>query len=185
MRTVIHFSGFVGDNDSIIVKELSIVHPDIDSTQTWLFKPPYPLSKLSKAAFYNNLELTQHIFGFNWDDGDVEYKDLKRILSTYLVNTSCIYTFGTARQIFVQDIIQKTVFNLEDLQCPKYDGLAFPSRTCAFPLHRYANYRCSLKEAWIYSQFLKYQELALCVPSVNPVYHPTPITESDEDEPTH
>ena len=184
MRTVIHFSGFVGDNDIIIVKELAIVHPFIDSSQSWLFKPPYPLSNLSKAACHNNLELTNHIFGYDWQDGDVEYKELKTILSTYTASSVSLYTYGAARQTFLQDILQRSIIDLEeDLQCPKFSKLAFPARSCAFPLHKYFNFRCALRESWLYGQFLKYQELAsyvLC--ETKQVYNPTSISDSDVDQ---
>jgi hypothetical protein len=129
---------------------------------------------------YNNIYLSEHVFGFDWSDGEVDYKELKSIIATYTASSLSLFTFGSARQNFLQDLIQKTIINLEDLNCPKYNSLAFPSRTCAFPLHKYSNFRCAVKEAWLYSNFLKYQDLASYVlPENRNLYNPTPITESD------
>lgn len=180
MRTVIHFSGFTGDNDSIILKELAIINPDIDSSQSWIFKPPFPISQLGKSARSNNDYLSEHVMGLEWVDGDVDYKEVKYILSSYTHRSATLYTHGATRQQFLQDILHKGVINLEDLSCPKYAALAFPSRTCIHPMHQFSNFRCALKEGSSYASFLKYQDLSLYIlPENRTLYKPTPVSECD------
>jgi hypothetical protein len=180
MRSVIHFSGFTGDNDTIIVKELAIIDPDLDCSQTWILKPPFPITNLCKATRFNNINLSEYVIGLNWTEGEVDYQDIKNILTIYTQRSTSLYTYGVRRQQFLQDILQKSVINLEDLNCPKYNHLAFPSRTCAHPLHQFANFRCALKEASCYGSFLKYHDLSLYVLQEDrTIYKPTPISDTD------
>jgi hypothetical protein len=175
MRTLIHFSAFNSEN-SIILKELAIVHLDFDSSQSWIFKPPFPISQLSKTSLYATSYLSENVFGLEWMDGDVDYQEFKNIIINYTHRSSTIFTHGRTRQEFLQDILEKTVINLEELHCPKFSSLSFPSKSCAHPSHQYSSFRCSLKEAQCYSSFIKYLDLSFYVlPQDKCVYKPTPI----------
>jgi len=57
MRTVVHFSAFDDiEENNFIVKELAIVHVDSNSFQSWIFKPPFPVSKIIPSLRYTTLK---------------------------------------------------------------------------------------------------------------------------------
>ena len=183
MRAIVHFSAFDFDEENnFIVKELAIVNPDFNSFQSWIFKPPFPISQISQSLRYANDYLSQHVFGLEWIDGEVEYVELKNILTKYTSHSDTIFTHGKARQVFLESLLQRTVINLEELKCPKYSSLAFPSKSCAHRLHQFASFRCALKEASVYAQFLTYYHLSCFIlPENRTLHQPTPISESESD----
>ena len=75
-----------------------------------------------------------------------------------------------------QELLQKTVINLEHLQCPKYTYLQFPGQYCTHPMHFHGAFRCALREAASYAQFVKYLDLVVCIvpKSSSTMYIPTP-----------
>lgn len=90
-----------------------------------------------------------------------------------------MYTHGKARQLFLESLLQRTVINLEDIQCP---NLAFPSHSCAHHLHQFTNFCCVLKEASVYGKYLSYYHLrSFILPENRTVYETTPIGDSDCD----
>lgn len=184
MRTVIHFSAFeCNEENNFIVKELAIVNPDANSFQTWLFKPPFPMSKITIPSLrFANEYLSQHVFGLEWIEGEVQYEEVKNIVTKYTSCSESVYAHGKARQIFLQSLLQRTVINLEDIKCPKYNSLAFPSQSCAHHLHQFTSFRCALKEASVYAKYLTYYHLhSFILPKNRTVYEPTPISEPNCD----
>ena len=108
--------------------------------------------------------------------------NLKSSLPIGIPHSDSIFTHGKARQVFLESLLQRTVINLEELKCPKYSALAFPSKSCAHRLHQFASFRCALKEASVYAQFLTYYHLSCFIlPENRTVYQPTPISESESD----
>ena len=186
MRQVIQFSAFDqgdGDSQDLVVKEVAIVNPDTDTSQSWLFKAPFPFADLALALKYTNEYISKHSIGLRWDeDGDIEYSSLKTVLVTYTQGSSTLFTFGSTRQHFLERLLERPIINLEDLHCPKYTDLCFPTTACAHPRHQFEKYRCVLKEAKTYGHYLKYLELSRYIlPPVFPTYTPTPISDSDVD----
>lgn len=191
MRAIIHFSAFeqTGE-DEFIVKELAIVNPDVNTVQSWMFKAPFDISQLPLTLQFDNEYLAMHIFGVDWSDGDVAYKDLQRILTNYTKHIPVLYTHGHRRQQFLQRMLGRSVMNLEDLHCPKSSKLLFPESHCAHRHHQFHTFRCALYEALCYSKYLTYHDLSQYVtPEPKSVYNPTPITpspsvlhEDDEEE---
>ena len=122
------------------------------------------------------------MFRLEWIDGEVEYVELRNILTKYTSHCDTIFTHGKARQLFLAFLLQRTVINLEELKCSKYTALAFPSKSCANRLHQFTSFRCALKEASVYAQFLTYYHLSCFIlPENRTVYKPTPISESESD----
>ena len=181
MRTLLHFSAFEhgdGDQQDLVLKELALVNLELETSQSWIFLPPYPFEELTLALKFGNEYISRHSYGLRWDDGDVPYMDLKKVLTTYTEGSGTLYTFGKARQKFLEEILQRTVINLQELRCPKYSDLSFPTKSCVHPLHQFRKYRCALREAKCYAQFIKYSDLSL---HILPRRQPTPITEPDVD----
>lgn len=186
MRAIIHFSAFdQAADDDLIIKEVAVVNPDLDTLQSWILQPPFDFSDLPLTLQLDNDYLSTHIFGLQWTDGDVPYSELQRLLTTYTKHYGILYTHGRRRQQFLQRILGRSVVNLEDLHCPKSSKLVFPVKTCAHYLHQFRTFRCALQEAQCYSNYLKYYDLArYVIPEPSCVYNPTPITPSpsvDED----
>ena len=181
--SIIQFTAFDqgdGDTQDLVIKELALVDPDQNTAQSWIFRPPFAFTDLPTALKYTNEYITKHNIGLHWDDGDLVYIDLKTVLVTYTQASSVLYTFGPTRQQLLQRLLGRPVINLEDLQCPKYTDLCFPATSCAHPLHQFDKYRCALKEAKVYGQYLKYLDLSRYIlPQRYPSYIPTPISDSD------
>ena len=163
-RSIIQFTAFdQGDEDTpdLVLKELAIVDPDQNTSQSWIFKAAFPFTDLPIPLKYTNEYITKHSIGLDWDaDGDLMYSDLKSVLVTYTQVSSVLYTFGLTRQQFLQRLLGRPIINLEDLQCPKYSDLCFLTTSCVHPLHQFNKYRCAVKEAKAYGQYLKYFELS-------------------------
>jgi hypothetical protein len=186
MKTIVHFSAFDHTNDheedDFIVKELAIVNTDLEGSQTWIFKPPFPFHQLSSGPRYTNEYLSKNTFGLEWNEGDVAYDDLKKVLIKYTNHSEIIYTYGKRRQKFLQKILEKTVINLEDINCPKFNELAFTPKSCAHYFHRFSKFRCAAREAWSYAHYVKFHELSLNIlPQERTVYQPTPLCNTNVD----
>ena len=191
MGVLVHFSALTrGENDEdeherLVLKELVIINPDLDCSQSWIFKPPFPYSQLTTALRLHNDYLSQHLYGLHWNDGDTLYSEVKSVITKYTQHSSVVYTFGKTRQFFLESILGKSVINLEEeLKCPHFSQLAYPSRQCLHYLHRFSYFRCAVKEGWTYANYIKFYELGLSVLNQNKcVYIPSPIT-NNVDGPT-
>lgn len=162
MRGIIQFSAFDQgeEEEGLVVKELAIVNVDLSSCQSWIFKNPFPITEMSLGLRFSNEYLSRHVFGLDWNHGDIPYQELKSIVIKYTEHIGSLYTHGRRRQKFLETILERTVNNLEDLQCPKSSELSFPIRTCAHYLHQFGKYRCELKDAWQYANYLNYFDLS-------------------------
>lgn len=184
-RSIVQFTAFDqgdGETQDLVVKELAIVDPDQNTSQSWIFKPPFPFTELPIALKYTNDYISTHTIGLHWDDGDLAYSDLKTILMIYTQASSVLCTYGETRQHFLQRLLGRPVINIEDLQCPKYIDLCFPVSSCVHPRHQFEKYRCAVREAKAYGQYLKYLDLSRYIlPKRCPTYIPTPIIDSDVD----
>jgi len=187
MRAIIHFSAFdqTGDED-YIVKEVAIVSPDANTMQNWVFQAPFDPSELPLTIQLDNDYLATHVFGIDWSDGDVSYSELQRILVKYTKCIDTLYTHGERRQRYLQQLLGRTVVNLEDVQCPKAIQLLFPASHCAHYQHQFPTFRCALYEAQCYAKYLQYHDLAQYISHDPPcVYNPSPITPSSSVRTVH
>ena len=180
MRAIIHFLAFdqAGDDD-LIVKELAVVNPDVNTAHTWIFKQPFSSEDLPLTLQLDNEYLSTNIYGLQWSEGDVAYDNLQQVLVNYTKHIDVLYVHGRHRQQFLERLLGRSVLNLEHLNCPKSNKLLFPASHCGHYQHQFHTFRCAFYEAQCYSKFLTYHDLSRYV-SHEPksIYNPTPITPS-------
>ena len=119
---VLDLEGFQLKSLGFIIKELSLCSSYND---TIIFKPPLKFADLPAHGRQTVIWLTNNLHGLDWDEGDIPYCDLKTICLSF--------SFQFTRKIFFaksiekcelfSKLLQKTVYNLEDLKFP----LKFPT----------------------------------------------------------
>ena len=105
------------DNTSkYMIKEMSVADTNSLSTQHWIFKHS-PTTQNAKSRSVNNwLERNYHQLSL--EKGDVEYKELPKILNS--LTFDLIYVKGEQKQKLIEDIIPHIkVVDIGELGCPR------------------------------------------------------------------
>lgn len=128
---IVDFNFYRGFSGDLIVKELAVTDPRQSLAQLWVFKPPYLESDLGyMRKFKNNSELHQTVL-YDWNQGDVVYTELERILRAATINSIQVITCGREKARFISDIIQYPVLDMEPVQIwseNRRKMLKFPDR---------------------------------------------------------
>jgi len=107
-------------DNKYLIKEMSIVDTQTWATQHWIFKHSH-LRQDNKSRKTNKwLERNYHQLSLKC--GDIDYKEVDRILNTIKFDT--IYVKGEQKkQVLLEFIPHITVINIEDLGCPRLDQI--------------------------------------------------------------
>ena len=87
--------------------------------------------KSARSALHSLVEKKNHwllknLHGFAWSDGDVSQTRVKKNLSEILKSAWKIYVRGREKVLFLQDLTNGEIINLEDNdQCPSLDQLTW------------------------------------------------------------
>ena len=138
-----------------IIKELSLC---CSYNDTIFFKPPLKFVDLLVHDRQTVIWLTNNLHGLDWDEGDIPYCDLKRICLSYSFRFTRknFFAKGIENCELLSKLLQKTVYNLEDLNCPRISGEKVPSS------YLHSNFRstneqlsnhCAERKARIFSQW--------------------------------
>ncbi|KAF2887689.1 hypothetical protein ILUMI_18485 [Ignelater luminosus] len=95
MTAFIDLQGFRGDNKIFIPKEIAIISENGYKIAHLLLKPPYPVQSF----------------------GQLNFDDFERELSLFVKDFNTIYVKGEEKKN-VLSFLDKTIINLEDLECP-------------------------------------------------------------------
>ena len=170
MEATIDIQFLQGLNEQVI-KELAVVSDGV--VQTFLFRPSYRMEPhVSKEN------------GLNWADGFIPYDQVKTVLSEAVAPYDHVYARGYDKCEFLHDILDRTIHNYEDLQCP--DQKEMKSNVhCQLTCHAFLDMRCATRNAhaqhwWLQFHFntksyIKYPrnhgrqsvQFASCVPKPN------------------
>jgi hypothetical protein len=111
--------------------------------------------------------------GCNWNDGDVPYSELESLLHREVssaVSSSC---FGTQKTNFISGLIDRRVIDFTPLGCPELADIILPAISFTFACHNKFKHVCTLRAAYLLSQWLNYYirslQYAKCPPQ--PSYH--------------
>lgn len=124
---------FRGDNKELILKCLSYSKIYSDIFEQFIFKPPYNINQLSPFRRREVKFVTKTIHHINWDDGFVEYNEIKYILKNKLGSAREILVKGLEKATFLDSILErKLCYNIENLNCPNLKSLK--DKISGFPL---------------------------------------------------
>uniref|UniRef100_A0A1B6C339 Uncharacterized protein n=1 Tax=Clastoptera arizonana TaxID=38151 RepID=A0A1B6C339_9HEMI len=92
---VVDFHSFKNDS-SYVVKELSVVNVGDLTSRHFLFKPPGEDKDVKTSDW-----LTRNIHGLLWDAGDLEYSELRDVVTRNTFNSEYIYCKGEEKSVFL------------------------------------------------------------------------------------
>ena len=140
MEVVIHYEFLNGNQDEIIIKELSLAAKNVFHT----FHVQSPYGMTSHGSDEN---------GLNWDDGHIPYIQLETFLSESVEGFAHIYSYGVSKFKFLKELLCRPVVNLEDFGCP--DRTKLKSRyNCVLPCHSYNDISCAMRNAHSFYKWL-------------------------------
>ena len=115
---VLDLQGFKLKSLGFIIKELSLCSSYND---TIFFKPSLKIANLPTHDRQTVIWLTNNLHGLDWDEGDIHYYDLKTICLSFSFRffRKNFFANGIERCELHSKLLQKTVYNLEDLICPQ------------------------------------------------------------------
>ena len=113
---VLDLEGFKLKSLGFIIKELSLCSSYND---TIFFKPPLKFADLAAHDRQTVIWLTNNLHGLDWDEGDIPYCDLKTICLSFSFRFTRknFFAKGIEKCELLGKLLQKTVYNLEDLNC--------------------------------------------------------------------
>ena len=136
---VLDFEGFKLKSPGFIIKELSLCSSYND---TIFFKPP-PLKFADLPAHDRQtvIWLTNNLHGLDWDEGDIPYCDLKIICVSFSFRFTRknFFAKGIEKCELLSKFLQKTFYNLEDLNCPRISEIISEEKVPSCYLH--SNFR--------------------------------------------
>ena len=155
---VVDFNFLDGRDGESVVKELAIADSQSNRISSYLFKSPYTWGEVPtfNVRFNNTLD-----HGCNWNDGYILYSELENILHREASSAVEIYCFGAKKSAFISGLIDRTVIDITQLQCPQHTELAFKTVSCTFSCHKRATNYCAMRSAYALARWLQFRILAL------------------------
>jgi hypothetical protein len=150
---VVEFNFYRGVSDALIVKELSISKPEQDQIQSWVFKAPYVWHNLPRRNQKLNAGLRHQGIQFSWEEGDIPYSELSKIINKNTKGYEYIITDGYVKADFVSGIIGRRVLNLKLSKIIGVPRFTMNAKQCTFhkPENRThcALYKCSVMISYV------------------------------------
>ena len=154
MAYVVDFQAFKSLSNEFILKEMAIVSVHTSTIHHFSVKPTFPLRcELKKRVEY----IKANIHNIPWVYGDIEIEKALDYLNDVLKDATIVYVKGSERAEYLRKNIigNVKVIDLDKLGCPQARFL--PStllQVCMYSGHYRTNYRCALKNAQKYKQWL-------------------------------
>jgi hypothetical protein len=129
---VIVIGAFRGKKNEVVPKEISFVGTDGNADRwkgSYVFKEPYPESKLSDATRRTNSWISKNLLGgVKWEDGNISHifwMELVRDLCANVASVGVIFTKGSEHAKLLRSILPDhvTVHDLDNLGCPKAEDI--------------------------------------------------------------
>ena len=135
---VLDVEGFKLKSLGFIIKELSLCSSNND---TMFFKPPLKFADLPAHDRQSVIWLTSNLHGLDWDQGDIPYCGLKTICLSFSFqfNRESIFAKGIEKCELLSKLLQKTVYNLEDLNFLRISEIISEEQVPSCHLH--SNFR--------------------------------------------
>jgi len=126
---VIEFIFLEGRDSQLVVKELAAVDSHSNRVSSYVFKRPYSWEEVPSF----NARMNQAIdHGCNWNDGDVLYSELETVLHREASSAVAIYCIGPQKTQFISGLMDRTVIDITQLECPPLADISLPGISCRF-----------------------------------------------------
>ena len=131
---VLDLEGFKLKSLGFIIKELSLCSSYND---TIFFKPPLKFADLQAHERETVIWLTNNLHGFDWDEVDIPYCDMKTICLSvsFRFTRKNFIAKGIEKCELLSRLLQKTVYNLEDLNCARISEIISEEQVPSCYLH--------------------------------------------------
>lgn len=120
----IDFQGFYNNEDQIFIKEFASFDAKTFEIRTALFQAPCEWSRLSTKTAQTNDWCSRNIIRLGWEAGNVAYEKINEVVKDICRNYPVLISKGLEKVNVFQDILERGVLNLEDIDCPRLDDLA-------------------------------------------------------------
>ena len=110
--------------------------------------------------------------GCNWNDGFVPYSDIENVVHGEASSAVAIYCFGPLKIEFISSLINRTVIDITQLECPPIADINLSTISCTFACHK-SKHVCALRTAYSVAQWLHFYTVSLQYVScpAQPTYH--------------
>ena len=132
-EAVIEFEFLRGRQNETVVKELCVT--SATAIWTFRFKNPYMMAVHGSS-----------VYGINWADGHIEYKDLHNVVTEAVAGFAHLYSYGVSKVTFLSNLKERTIHNLEDVECPTPDSFK-QKQLYNLPCHKFPKFSCATKTA--------------------------------------
>ena len=113
-------------DNKYLIKEMAIASVDDGSCQHWVFKTPHETQNARSRSV--NKWLYRNYHQLSLDCGDVEYREIERILKS--LDFTCLYEKGEQKQRIIENYIPDfDVIDLQELGCPRLNQLRDASKS--------------------------------------------------------
>lgn len=157
-KVFIDLQGFKSNSNNFIAKEVAVVFINNNNNQhiNFILKSPFDFKCLSAKKQKEANWLTKNYHHLTWHDGTVSYQSVCKFLKSNVMY-STVYVKGEEKRVWLQKMLQKRIFNIEDIGC-----INFKQMENKYPEYFYCNYHthgiCALRNAFLLSKeivFLK------------------------------
>src|SRR5437868_8799489 len=118
MYVIVDVECFYGKDGELVIKELAIVNPVTNQTQSYIFNSPYEWETIPEKFKGTNRWLTRNFHRMQWEEGHIPYAKLPQILIWDTMGCN-IYAKGLEKVKMLATIVGREVLNLEKYGCPK------------------------------------------------------------------
>ena len=127
-----------------------------------IFKPSLKFADLPAHDRQTVIWLTSNLNDLEWDEGDIPYCDLKTICLSFSFRfiRKNFFAKGIEKCELLSKLLLKTVYNLEDLNCPQISEIISEEQVPSCYLHSnfrstkdQFSYHCAERKARIFSQW--------------------------------
>lgn len=121
--------GFKDDFNRFIIKEFAISSEEY--TKVLLVRPPFSYTYLTKEE-KKRVQWIQKHRGITWNEGSINYKLFKRIVTSFLENKKIIVK-GLEKMKWIKELCDTCyLINIEDKSCPNFKSLHKTYRDTAY-----------------------------------------------------
>jgi len=110
--------------------------------------------------------------GCYWNHGDVQYSELETVLHCEASSSVAIYCFRHQKTQFISCLMDRTVIDITQLECPPLCDKCLAGISCAFACQKFRQV-CALRTAYSLAQWLNFHILSLQYAKcpTQPAYH--------------
>uniref|UniRef100_A0A8D9FBP8 Uncharacterized protein n=1 Tax=Cacopsylla melanoneura TaxID=428564 RepID=A0A8D9FBP8_9HEMI len=160
---VVDLQFFRGDNKELILKCISFSPLVSDVFEQFVFKAPFPIDQLSPYRRREASFVTRNIHKIHWDDGFIEYNQMKHVINSNLNSAKEILIKGLEKANFLNSVLGRNVcYNVENLDCPNLRSLKL--KLSGFPTENVTTLNVKVLKSWlkiIFQHGLEYSNNAI------------------------